>query len=55
MEPKKSTATGSYVTNDKGAVTFPCPECGTTIIRTRNERQNVVKYTCPQCGFTGPN
>ena len=51
----KSTATGTSVVNDKGSVTFPCPECGTIIVRTKSERQNVVKYTCPKCGFTGPN
>lgn len=56
MEKITSTATGSVVTNDKGSATFPCPGCGeVTIVRTRNERENVVKYTCPKCGFTGPN
>lgn len=55
-ETKKSTATGSYVTNDKGSVSFPCPQCGEVeIVRSRSERENVVKYTCPKCGFTGPN
>jgi predicted RNA-binding Zn-ribbon protein involved in translation (DUF1610 family) len=56
MEKLQSTATGKLVTNDKGSVSFPCPNCGEAIIvRTRSERENVVKYTCPKCGFTGPN
>ncbi len=56
MEAKKSTATGTSVVNDKGSVSFPCPACGEAeIVRTKSERQNVVKYTCPKCGFTGPN
>jgi len=56
MEAKKSTATGATVANDKGSVSFLCPQCGQQeIVRSRNERENVVKYTCSKCGFTGPN
>ncbi len=52
----KSTATKSSITNDTGSVSFPCPNCGKTqIVRTKSERENVVKYTCTECGFTGPN
>lgn len=50
-----STATKANIANDRGSVHFPCPECGTEIVRSRSERENVVKYTCPKCGFTGPN
>jgi translation elongation factor aEF-1 beta len=36
MEKLQSTATGKLVTNDKGSVSFPCPNCGEAIIvRTR--------------------
>ncbi len=56
METKKSTATGASVVNDKGSVSFLCPKCGETeIVRSRNERENVVRYACEKCGFTGPN
>ncbi len=56
MTELKSTATGASVVNDTGSVSFPCPKCGEAIIvRTKSERQNVVRYTCPKCGFTGPN
>jgi len=55
MAEVKSTATGASVVNDAGSVSFPCPKCGKTIVRTKSERQNVVRYTCPKCGFTGPN
>ncbi len=52
----RSTATKASITNDKGAVSFPCPKCGDSeIVRSRSERENVVKYTCEKCGFTGPN
>lgn len=51
-----STATQENITNDRGSVRFPCPNCGEAeIIRSSRERKNVVKYTCPKCGFTGPN
>ncbi|MBR9703570.1 DUF1610 domain-containing protein [Candidatus Woesearchaeota archaeon] len=44
------------MTNDRGSVSFPCPKCGkSTIIRTKNERQNVATYICSACGFEGPN
>jgi predicted RNA-binding Zn-ribbon protein involved in translation (DUF1610 family) len=53
---KQSTATKTSVTNDAGSAAFLCPNCGKVeIVRTRNERENVVKYTCEACGFTGPN
>ncbi|MCA9478322.1 MAG: DUF1610 domain-containing protein [Nanoarchaeota archaeon] len=50
------TATGVALTNDIGATSFPCPQCGkATIFRSRNSREICVKYTCPECGFVGPN
>lgn len=53
---KYDTATGTALTNDEGATSFPCPKCGKqTIYRTRQSREIVVKYTCPECGFEGPN
>ena len=53
---KKGTSTGTALSNDIGATSFPCPKCGKTIIhRTRKAREIVVKYTCPECGFVGPN
>lgn len=56
MEAKRSTATKNSVVNDKGSVAFPCPNCGgIEVIRTRNERENAVKYRCDKCGFSGPN
>ena len=50
------SATGVAMTNDIGAVSFPCPSCGkATINRNRNSREICVKYKCPECGFVGPN
>ncbi|HII16860.1 TPA: RNA-binding protein [Candidatus Woesearchaeota archaeon] len=44
------------ITNDTGAVQFPCPSCGKeTIVRSKQAREIVAPYTCPSCGFTGPN
>jgi predicted RNA-binding Zn-ribbon protein involved in translation (DUF1610 family) len=44
------------IANDKGAVTFDCPNCGNyKIIRSRKAREIVAKYICPSCGFSGPN
>ena len=52
---KYGVGTGKSLANDVGAVSFPCPECGFEIHRTRKEREIVIKYKCPQCGFEGPN
>ncbi|MBT4604403.1 RNA-binding protein [archaeon] len=55
MEITLSHATKQDVTNDTGAVRFPCPSCGKNeIIRSTFERKNAIKYTCA-CGFVGPN
>jgi len=43
------------IINEKGAVEFPCPNCGkTTIIRCEHCREVFAKYKCPNCGFEGP-
>jgi predicted RNA-binding Zn-ribbon protein involved in translation (DUF1610 family) len=56
MPAKKSTASKSSIANDSGSVSFPCPKCTEVeIVRSKSERQNVVKYTCEKCGFSGPN
>ncbi|HLC91389.1 MAG TPA: zinc finger domain-containing protein [Candidatus Nanoarchaeia archaeon] len=42
--------------NDKGTVTFSCPQCGNyDIVRCTNCRSNASRYACPGCGFKGPN
>ena len=51
----KCISTKKNISNDAGSVTFPCPKCGTPIVRSRFARQNVAKYVCPGCGFEGPN
>lgn len=43
------------LTNDAGAVIFPCPACGTEIRRSKKSRMVAAKYECPDCGFEGPN
>lgn len=56
MEKYISTASKRDVSNDWGTVHFPCPKCGkSTIIRSKQDRANAVKYTCSECGFEGPN
>ena len=50
----KCTSTKKSISNDVGSVTFPCPDCGAPITRSKEARQNVATYTCA-CGFTGPN
>lgn len=52
---KFGTGTSAPMTNNVGGVSFPCPQCGREINRTRKEREIVIKYTCPECGFEGPN
>jgi predicted RNA-binding Zn-ribbon protein involved in translation (DUF1610 family) len=38
----------------KGAVEFPCPDCGELIGRCQQCRDQSVTYRCPHCGFSGP-
>lgn len=43
------------ITNETGAVEFPCPQCGKSIIiRCEHCREVVATYSCPSCGFEGP-
>lgn len=59
METKRKpvcNGTGKRISNDKGSVSFKCPQCGEEIIyRSAQARRAVIKYKCPNCGFTGPN
>ena len=50
----KCTSSKKSISNDVCSVTFPCPQCGAPITRSKDARQNVAKYTC-SCGFEGPN
>ncbi|MBU0979458.1 MAG: DUF1610 domain-containing protein [Nanoarchaeota archaeon] len=44
------------IINDPGSVRFKCPNCGKTeILRTKHQRETVVRYKCHECGFEGPN
>lgn len=52
---KKCLTTKKNISNDIGCVSFPCPSCGETITRSKDARQNVIKYKCSKCGFEGPN
>lgn len=53
---KKCSSLNVRIANDKGSVTFNCPQCGKAeITRSAVARKNASTYTCPQCGFVGPN
>lgn len=39
----------------KEVARFPCPQCGTEIVRCGKCRRIVARYICPKCGFEGPN
>ncbi len=55
MEIQLCQAVKQDITNDTGAVRFPCPSCAKNeIIRSSFARKNAIQYTCA-CGFTGPN
>ncbi len=55
MEEKKCSSCKRKVVNDKGSVTFKCPQCtDVEIVRCTECRANAVKYNCG-CGFEGPN
>lgn len=56
MAIQECIALKTNIANDRGAVTFDCPNCGNfKIVRSKKARQIVAKYTCPSCNFTGPN
>ncbi|MEO2154504.1 MAG: zinc finger domain-containing protein [Nanoarchaeota archaeon] len=42
------------IINDTRATKFPCPECGTIIVRCGKCRKMGIPYKCPNCGFEGP-
>ena len=42
------------ITNDTKASKFPCPHCGTLIVRCGKCRTLAVEWVCPNCGFKGP-
>jgi len=56
IQAKKCDACNVSIVNDTGAVKFPCPNCGKSVItRCSKCRKIVAKYRCPLCGFEGPN
>ncbi|MCC7574179.1 DUF1610 domain-containing protein [Candidatus Woesearchaeota archaeon] len=56
MVEKKCLSLNISVTNDRGSVSFMCPNCGDyEIVRSSKARKIASKYTCPKCGFVGPN
>lgn len=57
MESKATcSSTNKRLTNEKGSVSFLCPQCGDYMIhRSKSARMIVATYTCPKCGFEGPN
>jgi predicted RNA-binding Zn-ribbon protein involved in translation (DUF1610 family) len=56
MEEKTCNSCKKKSVNDKGTVSFSCPQCSEfEIVRCTNCRSNASKYTCASCGFKGPN
>ncbi|MBS3169404.1 hypothetical protein J4210_02880 [Candidatus Woesearchaeota archaeon] len=56
MEGKYCSSCKKRMVNDRGSVTFKCPQCSNhEFVRCRGCRTNAVKYVCPQCNFIGPN
>ena len=56
IQAEKCDACNVSLVNDTGAVKFPCPNCGKSVItRCSKCRKIVAKYRCPLCGFEGPN
>lgn len=56
MENKSCSSCKKKTDNDKGCVTFNCPQCGKfELVRCTSCRKSAVKYTCPECNFVGPN
>ncbi|RAH16307.1 MAG: RNA-binding protein [Methanobacteriota archaeon] len=39
---------------DARSTSFPCPDCGYSIGRSRQCRLQGVAYVCAECGFQGP-
>ncbi len=56
MKSNQCISCKKALTNDPGAVEFPCPNCGKAVIaRCSHCREIAAKYKCPDCGFVGPN
>ncbi|MCX6774993.1 MAG: zinc finger domain-containing protein [DPANN group archaeon] len=53
MTTKSCSSCKKAIDNDRSAVKFACPSCGTEIVRCGTCRQSAVKYKC-SCGFEGP-
>lgn len=44
------------ILNEKGSVSFKCPNCGAVeIVRCSHCREIGVRYRCSGCEFEGPN
>ncbi|MBT86688.1 MAG: RNA-binding protein [Euryarchaeota archaeon] len=55
MTARTSTCTASGMPLvDARSTSFPCPECGHAIGRSRRCRLQGVPYVCTECGFQGP-
>ena len=52
---KYCTSCKKEISDEKGAVEFPCPNCNEVmIIRCEHCRSVAAKYVCHKCGFEGP-
>ncbi|MBL11397.1 MAG: RNA-binding protein [Euryarchaeota archaeon] len=55
MTARASTCTASGTPLvDARSTSFPCPDCGKHIGRSRQCRLQGVAYVCVECGFQGP-
>ncbi|MEM2134901.1 MAG: zinc finger domain-containing protein [Candidatus Jordarchaeaceae archaeon] len=55
IKPQLCTSCGKVVSPEKGAVRFPCPNCGKyTIWRCERCRLFSNTFKCPLCNFEGP-
>ncbi|HIH11056.1 TPA: RNA-binding protein [Candidatus Woesearchaeota archaeon] len=53
---KLCTSCKRKVVNDKGSVSFRCPQCTNyDFVRCASCRTIAVKFACPNCSFIGPN
>ena len=53
---QKCTSCNTDITNDSGAVEFPCPKCAKQKLRRCTKcRKIAAKYNCAECGYRGPN
>ncbi|MDP2750574.1 MAG: zinc finger domain-containing protein [Nanoarchaeota archaeon] len=56
MSDKRCISCKIKITNDTGATSFTCPNCGKhEIVRCKGCRKTAAKYRCPECNFEGPN